>query len=202
MPSRLRSIIDMMLLSTPSLPQPKHRDEAMQRLGGDLLVLHHGDADIVRAGIAAVGLLAREIAAGHDAHAGLAPQRERRRFAAALRGDIEPEEEAARGTAIAVAVADDLIGEIEFLPIEAAVFLDMRLVAVGGDGDVLRRHRHLRRGDVAQFEIGREEAAVAGGEADAQTGQARALRQRVENDDVGEIRRRPLPACRAAARSL
>ena len=52
---------------------PKHRDQAMKRLGGDLLVLHHGDADIVGAGIAAVGLLAREVAAGHDADAGFPP---------------------------------------------------------------------------------------------------------------------------------
>ena len=68
----------------------------------------------------------------------------------------------------------------------------MRLVAIGGDGDVLHRHRHLRRGDVAQFEIRGEEAAVAGGKADAQARQARALRQRMEDDDVGEIRRPPL----------
>ena len=33
----------------------------------------------------------------------------------------------------------------------------------------------------------REEAAVAGGEADAQAGQVRALGQRVEHDDVGEV---------------
>ena len=32
-----------------------------------------------------------------------------------------------------------------------------------------------------------EEAAVAGGEADAQAGQVRALRQRMEDDDVGEV---------------
>ena len=64
----------------------------------------------------------------------------------------------------------------------------MRLVAVGGDRDLLRRHRHLRRGDIAQFEIGGEKAAVAGREADAQARQVRALRQRVEHHDVGEIR--------------
>ncbi len=41
--SRLRSAAGMVL--------PQHRDEAMQRFGGGRLVLHHGDADIVRAGI-------------------------------------------------------------------------------------------------------------------------------------------------------
>ena len=51
----------------------EHRDQAMQRLRGDLLVLHHGDADIVGARIAAVGLFAREIAARHDAQARFAP---------------------------------------------------------------------------------------------------------------------------------
>src|SRR5580704_14098327 len=49
MPSRLRSIIDIVLA--------QHRDEALQRLGGDFVVVHHGDADVVGAGIAAVGLL-------------------------------------------------------------------------------------------------------------------------------------------------
>src|SRR5277367_830767 len=107
----------------------------MQRLGRGLLVLHHSDADIVRAWIAAVGLLAREIATGHDAHAGVTPQRKCRRLAAALRRNIQPQEKSSGRPAIAVTIADDLIGEIEFLAIETAVFLDLRLVAIGGDGD-------------------------------------------------------------------
>src|ERR1700677_1610767 len=106
----------------------------MQPFGSNLFVLHHGDADIVGARIAAVGLLARKIAAGHDAHAGLAPQRERGGFAAALRGNVEPEEEAAGRPPIAVAVADYLVGEIEFLTIETAVCIDVRLIAVSGNG--------------------------------------------------------------------
>src|ERR1700720_5057578 len=69
MPSRLRSIIDIALTRST-----QHRDEAVQRLGGDFIVVHHGDADVVGAGIAAVGLLARQIAAGHHAQAGFAPQ--------------------------------------------------------------------------------------------------------------------------------
>ena len=60
----------------------------MQPLGGDLLVLHHGDTNIVGTGIRAVRLLACEIASGHHAHPGFAPQRKRRRFAAALRRDM------------------------------------------------------------------------------------------------------------------
>src|SRR5208282_259911 len=155
-PSRLLSIIDIALLSLllqfahDLVRKPvstfrdhalaQHRDQAMQRLGSDLLVLHHGDADIVRTRIAAVGLFAREIAARHHAHAGPAPQSERGRFTAALSRDVEPEEKPARRAAVAVAVADDPIGEIEFLAIEAPVRLDVRLVAIGGDGDALRRH--------------------------------------------------------------
>ena len=42
----------------------------------------------------------------------------------------------------------------------------MRFVAVGRDGDLLGRHRHLGRRDVAQLDVAAEEAAVAGGEAD------------------------------------
>ena len=120
------------------------------------------------------------------------------RLVAALRADVEPEEEAAGRTLVAVAVADDLVGEIELGDVELAVVLDMGLVAVGRDGDLLRRHRHLRRRDVAQLDVAAEEAAVAGGEADAQSRQVGALRQRVEHDDVAEIRLPTLPACRAA----
>ena len=101
------------------------------------------------------------------------------------RADVEPEEEAAGRALVAVAVADDLIGEIEFRDVELAVLLDMGLVAIGRDRDLLRRHRHLRRRDVAQLDVAAEEAAVAGGEADAQAGQVGALGQRVEHHDVG-----------------
>ncbi len=180
--SRLRSIAGM------SPPQPSTATRRCSASAVVSLVLHHGDADVANAGIAAVGLVAREIAAGHDAQARLAPEPQRGGLIAALRRDVEPEKEAAGRPPIAVAVADDLVGEIEFLRVEPAVLLDMRLVAVGGDRDPLRRHRHLRRRDVAQLEEAREECAVAGGEADAQPRQVRALRQRLELDHVGEIR--------------
>ena len=52
---------------------------------------------------------------------------------------------------------------------------------------MLRRAGHLRRRDIAQLEKGRQKAAVAGGEADAQAGQVRALGQRVEHHGVGEV---------------
>ena len=159
----------------------------MQRLRRGRLVLNHGDADVVRAGIAAVGLFAREITAGHDAHAGLLPQPLGHDLAAAVFRHVEPKKKSAGRTLVAVAVADDLIGEIELGRIELAVFPHMRLIAIGGDGDMLRRARHLRRRDIAQLEKGRQKAAVAGGEADAQAGQVRALGQRVENHGVGEI---------------
>src|SRR5262245_51764663 len=111
----------------------------MQRLRRGLLILHHGDADIAATGIRAVGLVAREIATGHDAQPRLAPQPQRHRLVAALRRDVKPEEESAGWTAIAVAIADDLVGEIEFSRVEPAIVLDMRLVAIGGDGHPLRR---------------------------------------------------------------
>ncbi len=69
---------------------PKHGDDAMQRFRRGRAVLIHGDADVVRAGIAAVGLLAREIAPGHHAHAGLLPKTLGHDLAAAVAGDVEP----------------------------------------------------------------------------------------------------------------
>src|SRR5262245_28061267 len=64
----------------------------------------------------------------------------------------------------------------------------MRFVAISGYRHILRRRRHLRRRDVAQFKIWPEETPVAGCEANAQAGQTRALGERVEDDDIGEIR--------------
>ena len=102
-------------------------------------------------------------------------------------GDVEPEQEAAGRPPVAVAVAEDLVGEIELLRVERAALVDMRLVVIGGDRDALRRHRHLRRRHVAQLEEAGEELAVAGDEADAQAGQVRALRQRLEHHHVLEV---------------
>src|SRR5581483_8067799 len=98
------------------------------------------------------------------------------------------EEEAASRTLVAVTIADDLVGKIKLGAVEPPVFFHMRFIAVGSDSDILRGHRHLRRRDIAQFEKGREEAAIARGEADAQAWQVRALGQRVEDNDIGEVR--------------
>ena len=59
--------------------------------------------------------------------------------------------EAAGRPRIAVACADDLVGDVELLGVEPPVLLDVFFVAIGGDRDILRRHRHLRRCDVPQF---------------------------------------------------
>ena len=68
---------------------------------------------------------------------------------------IEPEEEAAGWTLVAVAVADDLIGEIEFGAVERAVFLHVRLVVIGRNRHFLRRHRSELAGlPVALFAMG------------------------------------------------
>ena len=59
----------------------------------------------------------------------------RHSFSATLRcrrtPDIEPEEKSAGRPRIAVAVADDLIGEIELRDDRAGDFLHMRFVAIG-----------------------------------------------------------------------
>src|ERR1019366_2494908 len=66
-------------------------------------------------------------------------------LAAAVFRYVEPEKKSAGRTFVIVAVADDLVGEIELGRIELTIFPHMRLVAIGGDGDMLRRARHLRR---------------------------------------------------------
>src|SRR6476660_9110149 len=88
----------------------EYGDQAMQRLRRGCLVLHPCDPDVVRAGLAPVGLFAREITSRHDAHAGLFPEPLRHHFAAALFCNIEPEEKPAGRAFVTVAIADDLIG--------------------------------------------------------------------------------------------
>src|SRR6267142_1547368 len=94
--------------------------QPVQRFGYGFTVLHQRQPDIAVAGIAAVGLLPREVTSGQHAHAGSLVEFHRRRYVAAMRGDIEPDAEAAGRAVIAVAVAENLIGKIEFYPIEPA----------------------------------------------------------------------------------
>ena len=144
----------------------------MQRIGRHIAVLYHGDADVAVAGIETIGLRARRVSAGQHAQARLLPELHRRAFAAAVLRHVEPEEEAAGRALVAVAVADDLVGEIELGAIERAVFFHVGLVVVGRDRDFLRRDRHLRRGDRTQVEEWLDEGLVAGDEAHAQSGKA------------------------------
>ena len=100
----------------------------MQCIGRRFSVLHHGDTDIVGARIGAIGLFAREIFSRHDAHAGFRPQPLRDRFATAMLRHVEPEEEAAGRTLVAVTISDDLVGEIELGVVELAILLDVSFV--------------------------------------------------------------------------
>src|SRR4029077_16025570 len=140
----------------------EHGDEAVQCLGGDLLVLNERDANVALAGVAAVRAVAREVVAGNDAKPAVAPEFHGCGLVTALLAHIEPEEEAAGRALVAVAAADDLVGKIELRDIELAVLLDVGFVAVSRDCDLLRRHRHLWRRDVAQLDVAAEEAAIAG----------------------------------------
>src|SRR5581483_12384862 len=116
------------------MPSPEHGDEPTQRLARYGFVMHHRDADVAGAGIAAIGLIARQIISGKHAQPGFAPQFHRNLFVRTVSRDVEPEKKSARGTPVAIAPADDPVGEIEFLPIKTAVRFDMRLVFVSGDG--------------------------------------------------------------------
>src|SRR5436305_3135878 len=62
----------------------KHLNEAMQRLGRDVLVLNERNADVAVAGIAAVSAVARKIMTGNDAQAALAPEFDGGRLVAAV----------------------------------------------------------------------------------------------------------------------
>src|SRR5215510_1270216 len=88
-------------------------DQPMQRLGRRFGVRYQRKPDVAGAGIAAVVLRPRQIASGDHAHAGIAIKPHARRLVAATVGDVEPDAEAAGRTMVAIAVAKDLVGEIE-----------------------------------------------------------------------------------------
>ena len=117
------------------------------------LVLHHGDADVVRAGIAAIGLVAREVSSGHHAHASFGPQSFGYGLTAALLRNVQPKKESAVRALISLTVPDDLIGKIELGGVKRAILLHMGLITVSGNRHVLRRRRHLRCRHIAQFKI-------------------------------------------------
>src|SRR5205085_9128385 len=111
-----------------------------------------------------VRLLAREIGTRDHAHASFLVEPQRDRLVCAVARDIEPDTEATVGALVAVAVAEDLVGEIELDLVEPAVLLDVRLVIVAGDANLLQRYRHLWCCDVAQLVKRREKAFVTGNE--------------------------------------
>src|SRR4051812_15914503 len=110
----------------------------MHRLDRDLLILHECDPQIAGSGIASVGAIAREIATGNHPQAGFAPKPRRHGLVATLRRYIQPQEETAGRTAIAIAIADDLVGKIEFHSIELTVCFHVLLIAISRDRDLLR----------------------------------------------------------------
>src|SRR5260370_27495871 len=98
-------------------------DQPVQCLGCCFTVLHQRQANVAGAGIAAVRLLPRQIAAGHHAHAAVPVEFHRRRFVAAAVRHIEPDAEAAGGSPITVAIAENLIGQNALAAGEPPVFL-------------------------------------------------------------------------------
>src|SRR5689334_24494110 len=84
-------------------------DQAMQRFTGRLTVGNQREPDVACAGIETITLLARQVAAGNHAHAGVAIEFHRGRFVAAVLCDVEPDAEAAGRTLVSVAIAEDLI---------------------------------------------------------------------------------------------
>src|ERR1700732_3027656 len=78
----------------PCVPSAEECHEAVKRFRRRVAILHDGDPDIAETRIAAVGLLAREIAARNDPPTRLAPQSQRDRLIATMRRNVEPQKEA------------------------------------------------------------------------------------------------------------
>src|ERR1700738_999326 len=100
-------------------------DQPVQGLGCCFTVLHQRQADVAGAGIAAVGLLPRQVTSRHHAHTAVLVEFHCRGFVAAMGRHVEPDAEAAGGPDIAIAIAENLVGEIEFHSIEPPVLLDI-----------------------------------------------------------------------------
>src|SRR6202048_5625256 len=80
-------------LSLPCVPSAEECHEAVKRFRRRVAIRHDGDPDIAETRIAAVGLLAREIAARNDPQTSLAPQSQRDRLAATMRRHVEAQKE-------------------------------------------------------------------------------------------------------------
>src|ERR1700722_14888501 len=109
----------------------------MQRLGRCFTVCDKRKPNEASAGVTAIRLLPCEVAARDHADTGIPEKLDGHRFIVALCRDVEPDAEAAGGTPIAITAAEDLVGKVEFEPVEPAIFLDMGFVIVGGDGHML-----------------------------------------------------------------
>src|SRR5262249_46921485 len=144
--------------------------------------------DVTSARIETIGLFAGEVTAGYHPQPGFTPKPERYVLIAPVPRHVEPEEEPTIGTPIAVAAAENCVCRFEFADIEVAVSIDMAFVAVGDDRNLLRRQRHLRGRNVAEFEEASDEATVASGKTNSQPGQAGTFGQGLEYDDILEIR--------------
>jgi len=65
----------------------------------------------------------------------------------------------------------------------------MRFVAIGRDRDMLQRHRHLRRGDIAQLvKTCRENLLSPAAKPTRMPGRFERFDQRLKRHDIGEIR--------------
>src|SRR3984893_3655462 len=100
--------------SLPCEPRAEECQEGVKRFRRRVAILHDGDPDIAETRIAAVGLLAREIAARNDPQTSLAPQSQRDRLVATMHPDVEQQKEHPARAAIAATAPYDLNGEIEF----------------------------------------------------------------------------------------
>ena len=109
----------------------------MQRLSRCFTVRYQRQADVTGPWVGPVELRSRKIASGHHAHARVLVEFDRRRLVAAVLRYVEPNTKAPGGPPIPITIAEDLVGEIEFDPVQPAVLLDMRLVAIGNGRDML-----------------------------------------------------------------
>tara|TARA_B100000927_G_scaffold232474_1_gene192585 strand:- start:65 stop:400 length:336 start_codon:yes stop_codon:yes gene_type:complete len=103
--------------------------------------------------------------------------------------DIEPKEKPGLGTLKIISACKNRLGQAEFFSIEAAVFINMRIIAPRQRGGGLRRQRALRAGDLTQTGKRAHGPYATGNKAASQPRQIGALRQGVESQyrRTGEI---------------
>src|SRR5208337_1340798 len=141
---------------------------------------------IVLCRIAPPGVRLSQIGSRQNFDTASFPNRYRGLYTSTQFRDIEPKKEASRRLIISRHCTELFRRRLEFLAIERAAFFHMSLVPPKRRRGILNGQRHLRRRDIAVFQIVLKEGGIARDEARPQTRRVGPLGERIERENALE----------------